>query len=148
MKNIFLTLILILPLVLFGQDINYAGKWTISGDSFENTLVLEKIEGKENTYKFSFDGWRKSYDTFARKNVKFLGGMSEDFFILEIKDNKAYYSDDGLVLDEELPIYDKGEERCKVYFTFYQGSISVETVACAMIYGGFGVTFDGTYKKN
>ena len=148
MKNVLLTLILILPLFLFGQDINYAGKWIDSGEGFENTLVLEKIEGKNNSYKFSFFGWRDSYDRYAKQVIKFLGEMLADHFVIGVTDNKAYYTDDALVEGGELPLYREGEQRCKVYFTFNKGSISVQTKDCHLIYGGFGVAFDGTYKKN
>jgi hypothetical protein len=47
------------------QSIDYSGSWMSAGDNFENTLTLEKVEGKQDTYKFSFDGWRKSYDSFT-----------------------------------------------------------------------------------
>jgi len=74
--------------------------------------------------------------------------MLGDYFTIEIKDNKAYYTDDALVLVDELPLYSEGEERCKVYFIFNEDSITVQTKACSFIYGGFGVAFDGVYKKN
>ena len=141
------TILLIFLTLLSCNKTDYSGSWISFGDRFENTLVLEKIEGKENTYKFSFDGWRNSYDSFAGQIIKFKGGMTEEFFRIEIKENKAYYSDDGLVLDEEFPLYNQGEERCKVYFTFNKDSITVQTKDCHLIYGGFGVAFDGIYKK-
>ena len=57
-------------------------------------------------------------------------------FVIEVRDNKACYSDDNLVEDDELPIYRDGEDRCKVYFTFNKDSITVKTQDCDFIYGG------------
>ena len=74
--------------------------------------------------------------------------MINDIFTIEIQDNKAHYNDDILVLDEEFPIYNVGEDRCNLYFKFNKETIEVRTEFCHGIYGGFGVTFDGTYKKN
>ena len=158
--NLFL-LIYILPLLIFSQNIDYSGEWTdsspastvssikiIPGEKFENTLTLEKIKDEENSYKFTFFGWRDSYDRYAKQVIKFSGEMLADHFVIEVIDNKAYYNDDSLVEDGELPLYSEGEERCKVYFTFNIDSITVQTRDCNFIYGGFGVTFDGTYKKN
>jgi hypothetical protein len=158
--NLFL-LIYILPLLIFSQNIDYSGEWTdsspastvssikiIPGEKFENTLTLKKIKNEENSYKFTFFGWRDSYDKYARQVIKFSGEMLADHFVIEVIDNKAYYNDDSLVEDGELPLYNEGEERCKVYFTFNKDSITVQTRDCNFIYGGFGVTFDGTYKKN
>ena len=158
--NLFL-LIYILPLLIFSQNIDYSGEWTdsspassvssikiIPGEKFENTLTLGKIKNEENSYIFNFFGWRDSYDKYARQVIKFSGEMLADHFVIEVIDNKAYYNDDSLVEDGELPLYSEGEERCKVYFTFNKDSITVQTRDCNFIYGGFGVTFDGTYKKN
>jgi hypothetical protein len=44
--------------------------------------------------------------------------MLADHFVIEVIDNKAYYNDGSIVEDSELPLYNEGEERCKVYFTF------------------------------
>ena len=147
--------------LLFSQNIDYTGEWTdsspaytissikiIPGEKFENTLTLEKIKDEENSYKFTFFGWRDSYDRYAKQVIKFSGEMLADHFVIEVIDNKAYYNDHSLVEDGELPIYSEGEECCKVYFTFNKDSITVQTRDCNFIYGGFGVTFDGTYKKN
>ena len=143
-----LILLIIFPLNIFGQDVNYEGEWTVSGDSFENTLMLEKVNTNENLYKFSFVGWRKSYDTFTDQIIKFLGEMSEDRFVIQIRDNVGYYTDDTYVEDDdEFRLYNQGEERCKVLFEFDKESIRVNTTACRMIYAGFGVSFDGEYKK-
>lgn len=135
------------PLLLFGQDENYQGQWKTSGDAFENNLTLEKINEKENIYQFSFNGWRKSYDTFTKKIIRFPGSMTEDRFIVQIIDNYGYYSDDILVEVDELPLYNEGEERCKVFFKFDKQTIRVITKDCSMIYAGYGVYFDGEYKK-
>ena len=143
-----LILLIIFPLNIFGQDVNYEGEWTVSEDSFENKLVLEKVNPNEKIYKFSFVGWRKSYDTFTDQIIKFLGEMSEDRFEIQIRDNIGYYSDDTYVDDnEEFPLYNEGEERCKVLFEFDKETIRVKTTACSLIYAGFGVSFDGEYKK-
>ena len=161
MKNNLFLLIYILPLLIFSQNTDYSGKWTdsspastvssikiIPGEKFENTLTLVKIKDKENLYKFTFFGWRDSYDRYARQVIKFSGEMLADHFVIEVIDNKAYYNDDSLVEDGDLPLYSEGEERCKVHFTFNKDSITVQTLDCNFIYGGFGVTFNGTYKKN
>jgi len=161
MKYNLFFLIYLLPILIYSQNIDYTGKWTnssppstvssikiIPGEKFENNLTLQKIKNEDDTYKFTFFGWRDSYDSYARQIIKFSGEMLEDHFVIEIRDNKGYYSDDILVLDSELPIYNEGEERCKVYFKFEKNTIKVKTKACSLIYGGFGVTFDGTYKRN
>jgi hypothetical protein len=147
MKKLLLILLLTSPCIGFSQNDNYVGKWSASGEGFENTMILEKIEGKNNSYKFSFFGWRNSYDTFTRQVIKFPGEMTNDIFIIEIKDNKSHYNDDILVLDEEFPIYNEGEERCNIYFKFNKETIEVKTKFCHLIYGGFGVFFDGIYEK-
>ena len=148
MKELLLILSITLPFIGFGQDENYEGEWSASGEEFKNTMMLEKVDGKEDLYKFSFFGWRNSYDTYARQIIKFSGTMTNDVFVIEVKDNEAHYNDHDLqVLDEELPLYCDGEERCNVYFRFDKETIKVRTEFCNMIYGGFGVSFDGTYKK-
>ena len=58
------------------------------------------------------------------------------------------YSDDVRELEEGWSLYREGEERRKVYFTFNKDSITVKTRNCNFIYEGFGVTFDGEYKRN
>ena len=148
MKKLLFILLLISPFIGFSQYDSYIGKWIDSGEGFENSMILKKIEGKNNSYKFSFFGWRDSYDRYAKQVIKFSGEMLADHFVIETTDNKAYYTDDALVEDGELPLYREGEQRCKVYFTFNKGSITVQTKDCNLIYGGFGVAFDGTYKKN
>ena len=161
MNNYLILLAFVLPSLAFSQNIDYTGEWvdssppstvssseTIIGEKFENTLTLEKIKNKDDSYKFTFFGWRDSYDKYARQVIKFSGQMLADYFVIEVRGNKAYYNDDALVEDGELPLYSEGEERCKVYFTFNKDSITVQTRDCNFIYGGFGVTFDGTYKKN
>ena len=129
------------------QSIDFSGSWMSAGDNFENTLTLEKVEGKQDTYKFSFDGWRKSYDTFADQEVKFLGGMNDEVFVIEVKNKKAMYSDDGREFSEEFPLYNDGEDRCKLFFELTNNKITVKTESCHFIYGGKGVLFDGVYKK-
>ena len=144
MKNA-IVLILLTSLSI-NQSTDYSGTWVNSGDKFENKLTLEKIEGNLNTYKFSFDGWRKSYDSFTYQEVKFLGGMNDEVFIIELDEKQAVYSDDLREFEEGWSIYSEGEQRCKVYFEFNKDTIKVKTEACSLIYAGFGVSFDGDYK--
>ena len=149
-KRIILSIIILLgmtPLLVFGQDENYQGQWSTSGDTFQNTLTLEKVDDKEDIYQFSFVGWRKSYDTFTKQIIRFSGSMTEDRFIVQIKDNYGYYNDDKLVEVDDFPLYNEGEERCKVFFEFDKETIMVITKDCSMIYAGYGVYFDGEYKK-
>jgi hypothetical protein len=149
-KVIFINIMILLiisPLLVFGQNENYQGQWSAIGEAFENILILEKIDEKENLYQFSFDGWRKSYDTFTKQIIRFPGSMTEDRFIVRIIDNYGYYTDDILVEVDELPLYNEGEERCKVFFEFNKETIMVITKDCSMIYAGYGVYFDGEYKK-
>tara|TARA_B100000787_G_C15982011_1_gene202027 strand:+ start:73 stop:552 length:480 start_codon:yes stop_codon:yes gene_type:complete len=150
-KRIILSIIILLgmtPLLVFGQDENYQGQWSTSGDTFQNTLTLEKVDDKEDIYQFSFVGWRKSYDTFTKQIIRFSGSMTEDRFIVQIIDNYGYYNDDKLVEVDDFPLYNEGEERCKVFFEFDKETIMVITKDCSMIYAGYGVYFDGEYKKS
>jgi len=140
-------LLLMSPILVFGQDENYQGQWSSSGEAFENTLTLEKIDEKEDVYQFSFVGWRKSYDTFTKQIIRFSGSMREDRFIVQIIGNYGYYTDDTLVEVDDFPLYKEGEERCKVFFEFGKETIRVITKDCSMIYAGYGVYFDGEYKK-
>ena len=94
------------------------GHWSASGEAFENTLTLEKINEKENIYQFSFDGWRKSYDTFTKQIIRFPGSMSEERFVVQIIDNYGYYTDDILVEVDELPLYkEKSVVKCFLSLT-------------------------------
>ena len=140
-------LLLMSPILVFGQDENYQGQWSSSGEAFENTLTLEKIDEKEDVYQFSFVGWRKSYDTFTKQIIRFSGSMREDKFIVQIIGNYGYYTDDTLVEVDNFPLYKEGEERCKVFFEFGKETIRIITKDCSMIYAGYGVYFDGEYKK-
>ena len=144
MKNAIL--LILLTFLSSKQSADHSGSWVSSDDNFENTLTLEKIEDKEDTYKFSFNGWRISYDVYAKQNIKFSGGMNDEVFIIKVKDNQAVYSDDGREFEEGWSLYHEGEERCKVYFEYNKDSIKVKTEACSLIYGGFGVSFDGLYE--
>ena len=71
--------------------------------------------------------------------------MNNEVFIIEVKENQAVYSDDVREFEEGWSLYHEGEERCKVYFQFNKHSIKVKTEACSLVYGGFGVSFDGEY---
>ena len=92
MKNNLFLLIYILPLLIFSQNTDYSGEWTdsspastvssvkiIPGEKFENTLTLEKIKDEENLYKFTFFGWRDSYDRYAKQVIKFSVEMLADY---------------------------------------------------------------------
>ena len=147
MKELLLTLLLTTTLIGFSQDKNYAGNWSTSGENFENEMTLEKIEAKENSYKFSFFGWRNSYDSFTKQVIKFPGEMTDEVFTIEIKNNSARYNDDVQVFEQGWSLYNEGEKKCNVYFQFNKNEILVKTEDCHLIYGGFGVFFDGVYKK-
>lgn len=145
MKNILL--FLSISFLNSTSSTDYSGSWISSGDNFQNTLTLEKIDGTQNIYKFSFDGWRISYDTFTKQDIRFSGEMKDEVFLIEIKQEKAIYSDDGREFEEGWELYLEGEERCKVYFEFDDYLIKVKTVDCSFIYGGYGVSFDGDYLR-
>ena len=127
---------------------DFSGNWIAKGANFENTLVLNKMPGQKDIYKFSFSGWRYSYDSFTKQNIKFSGNMNEDLFVIQIDKGKAIYSDDNRIENKEFPIYNEGEERCKLFFAFNEDTIKVKSSDCHLIYGGYGVTFDGVYSKN
>ena len=129
------------------EILDLSGTWLSSGNNFENKLTLEKIDGKQNSYRFLFYGWRISYDSFTKQNIRFSGEMNNEIFIIEIKNNKAEYSDDYREFEEGWELYLEDEERCSVYFEFDRDSVKVETRSCNMVYAGFGVSFDGLYKK-
>ena len=145
MKNAIL--LILLTFLGYNQSTDYSGSWVSSGDNFENTLTVKKIEEKKDTYKFTFNGWRISYDVYAKQNIKFSGEMNDEVFIIKVKGNQAVYSDDGREFEEGWSLYREGEERCKVYFEFSKDSIKVKTEACSLVYGGFGVSFDGVYLR-
>lgn len=143
----YLSLILLINLSFFKPENvkDYSGSWAVSGDDFENILTLEKVKGKANTYKFTFDCWRISYDFITKENQKFFGGMEGDVYVFDIVDNKAIYSDYGREYDNGESLYLEGEQRCKVYFEFNKNSINVDTEVCNIMYAGWGVSFDGEY---
>jgi len=145
MKNILL--FLSISFLNSTSSTDYSGSWVSSGDNFQNTLTLEKIDGTQNIYKFSFNGWRISYDTFTKQDIRFSGEMKDEVFLIEIKQEKAIYSDDGREFEEGWELYLEGEERCKVYFEFDDYLIKVKTFDCSFIYGGYGVSFDGDYLR-
>ena len=144
-----------LPILLFlnlsflnpTKTSDFKGTWISSGENFENKLTLEKIEGRQNAYRFLFYGWRISFDSFTQQDIKFSGEMSDEIFLIQIKNNKAEYSDDGRRFEDGWGLYREDEERCRVNFEFGKDYIKVVTKSCNWIYGGFGVTFDGNYKK-
>ncbi len=73
--------------------------------------------------------------------------MNNQVFVIEVKENQAMYCDDVREFNEDFPLYNEGQERCKVYFEFENNSIKVNTKACSLIYGGFGVSFDGDIQE-
>ena len=143
MKHVSIFLFVIISAIGCNLYHDYTGTWECQGDVFENKLVLEKIKG--NKYSFSFNGWRKSYDHFARDTMKFLGQMNDKKFTIEIKDNYAEYVDSKEKTADGSSLYHEGEEPCKILFNFSNNSIEVKTKNCHLIYGGFGVLFDGEY---
>ena len=147
MKNLVYIFLSVLLVSCEESATDYSGKWIAKGDNFENNLVLEKLTGEKHMYKFSFIGWRESYDPLARQNIRFGGNMSEEFFIIEIKEGKAYYSDDDRIESGEFSLYSEGEERCKLLFEFNDKTINIKTTGCHLIYGGRSVLFDGVYNK-
>ena len=148
MKNLLLILICF-PLFFTTckpQD-DMSGIWINKGGNFESVLTLERLSAERNVYNFTFDSWILLYDHFLGDTTKFTGSMSAPIFTIEIKDNKAYYNDDIQEFEEGWSLYEEGEDRCDVYFEFKKKSILVKTDFCSFIYGGFGVSFDGEYKK-
>lgn len=145
MKQVFIFLVVIISAI--GCDLNhdYTGTWECKGDVFENKLMLEKIKG--NKYSFSFNGWRKSYDQFTRDTIKFLGQMNDEEFTIEVKDSYSEYTDSKEKTTDGYSLYHEGEDPCKIFFEFRDNNIIVKTEDCHLIYGGFGVLFDGDYKK-
>jgi len=146
MKNLFVLLVILISTVGCNLNHDYSGVWESKGDVFENKLVLKKIKG--NKYSFSFNGWRKSYDNFARDTIKFLGEMNADEFIINIEDSYAKYTDSKEKTLDGYNLYLEEEDPCKILFNFSNNSIDVRTENCHLIYGGFGVLFDGEYLKN
>ena len=134
-----------LPLFSVGQKDNISGEWISKGDGYESILLFTKL--KEDVYRFSFDSYRFSYDHLSGDTVRFLGEMNNPVFTVKIVNNKAYYNDDIQEFEEGWGIYREGEDRCDVYFNFKEDLIIVKTDFCHLIYGGFGVTFDGEYIK-
>ena len=144
MKQVFILLVLAISAMSCNHD--YSGIWESKGDVFENILILKKIKG--NKYSFSFDGWRKSYDHFARDTMKFLGQMNDKEFTIEVKDGYAEYTDSKEKTADGSNLYHEGEKPCKIFFGFINSNIEVKTENCHLIYGGFSVLFDGEYVKN
>ncbi len=144
----FLFLFMLMSSLAYGQLNDYSGEWKDIGNNYENTLILEKINSKKDTYRFKFFAWRISYDRFTEEEVKFGGQMKDEIFTIQIENSKASYDDDVRNFkDEEFSIYNENEERCKVYFFFNDNSIVVELEDCTGIYSGYGVSFAGIYKK-
>ena len=137
-------LVLIFYFISCDSQNDYSGNWESKGDVFENILVLKKI--KDNSYKFSFKGWRKSYDYYSRDTVKFFGNMNDDEFKVTIKEGYAEYIDSKDRTTDDLKLYNEKEEPCKILFDFRKNNIKVKTEDCHLIYGGFGVLFDGEYS--
>ena len=47
-----------------------------------NVLMLKKIKDKENSYKFTFFGWRDSYDKYARRKLIIANFTIVSYFVL------------------------------------------------------------------
>ena len=146
MKYVFVLALILISITGCNLNHDYSGIWESKGDVFENTLILKKIKG--NQYSFSFDGWRKSYDHFARDTMKFIGQMNDKEFTINIEDSYAVYTDSKEKTADDSSLYHEGEDPCKILFNFSNNSIEVKTENCHLIYGGFGVLFDGEYIKN
>ena len=127
------------------DSIDYSGVWESKSNTFENTLELERIHGDK--YRFSFNGWTKSYDHFLRDTTKFLGFMNDDDFIIVIQDGYAEFIDSKDKLEDGYKLYAEDEETCKLFFQFRKNKLKVKTEDCHLIYGGYGVLFDGEYFK-
>ena len=143
MKHVFVLTLILISITSCNLNHDYSGIWESRGDDFENTLILKKIKG--NKYSFSFDGWRKSYDHFARDTMKFIGQMNDKEFTIEIKDNYAEYTDSKEKTIDGSSLYHEGEDPCKIFFKFNNNIIEIKTENCHLIYGGYEVLFDGKY---
>lgn len=126
---------------------NYEGKWIDSGQDYENTLILEKIESSLDKYKFTFFGWRESFDHFTQQRIRFGGEMSNEIFTITVKNDQAYYDDDIRQFSDGESLYSDGEHRCAVLFLFEENNIVVKTANCERVYSGYNVLFDGVYEK-
>ena len=73
--------------------------------------------------------------------------MNDKEFTIEVKDSYAEYADSKEKIADGSSLYYEGEEPCKIHFNFSNNSIEVKTENCHLIYGGYGVLFDGLYKK-
>ena len=145
MKHLFIFLTIFTTSICCSYQNDYSGVWKSNGKDFENSLKLEKIKG--NKYSFSFNGWRKSYDKFARDTTKFLGQMNADEFYIKIEEGYAEYTDSKEKTTDGSSLYHEGEDPCKIFFKFINNTIEVKTENCHLIYGGYGVLFDGGYSK-
>ena len=120
---------------------NYAGKWLEKDEFSEYSLELFTIDQMSQTYRFELYGYER------RGAVKYPGGMVDPYFIITIKDGKAFYEDDEHVQVDNHDLYYEGEERCKVFFEFAEDHVDIRTEACEFIRGGAGVKFEGRYFR-
>ncbi len=140
----------VISLILFSCSTSvpdYSGTWEDSGEHYENILELTKLDNSDNEYRFSINSWRESYDFLVNDITRFRGGMNDSTFIIKVVDGQAMYTDDGREFEEGWELYNEGEQRCSVMFAITDTSIVLNTEACAYIYGGWGVVFDGVYHK-
>lgn len=147
MKTILLFLCVTLNIGVFAQFKDYEGEWRDAGQDYEYTLILEKIESSLDKYKFTFFGWRISYDYFTRERVRFGGEMSNEIFTITLDNNQAYYDDDIRQFPEGESLYYEGEDKCAIEFLFKDNMIVVKTTSCMGIYSGYNVFFDGVYER-
>lgn len=142
--------VIIAALVLYlNKGTDYSGTWVNSGADFSNTLVLEKIDNSNKRYRFTIDSWKERYDPFADDTMRFLGGMNDSVFTIEIRNGYGMYSDkDRPDPENVLGFMGDRNRRCTVWFGFSDTGIAVTTEYCSLVYTGMGVSFDGLYIKD
>ena len=145
-NHLFIFLIIFISSISCSYQNDYSGVWKSNGKTFENLLILEKIKG--NKYSFSFNGWRKSYDHFTRDTTIFSGQMIGNSCKIIIEDEHAKYIDSKDKTTDGFRLYNESEEPCEVFFDFRENKIKIKTEYCHLIYGGYGVLFDGEYHHN
>lgn len=125
------------------SETDYSGTWEDTGENYENILTLESIGDGTNNYRFKINSWRESYDPLIDDTTRFIGYMTDSIFTIKVKDGYAVYTDDN----RDDGLYRLGEDRCVLRFTFDDLAVSITTEACSGVYSGYGVEFDGVYKK-
>ena len=147
MRKVLLFFYVTLSISVFGQYIDYEGEWRDAGQDYESNLILEKIGSSPDRYKFTFFGWRISYDYFSRERVRFGGEMSNEIFTITLNDSRAFYDDENREFPAGENLYYEGEDKCAIEFLFRDNHIVVKTTHCSGIYSGYNVLFDGVYER-